>query len=107
MKNFRRKLPRETSQLAILLALVAFFGILEPRFLSLESFQVMARAMAAPGFVAIGIALCAMNGVNGEVTLQEDVELSDGSCILETDQCEVDARIEKGLQAIGEALKGL
>jgi len=52
-------------------------------------------------------ALCAMNGITGEVTLQEDVALSDGSCILETDQCEVDARIEKGLQAIGEALKGL
>jgi len=52
-------------------------------------------------------ALCAMNGITGEVTLQEDGALSDGSCILETDQCEVDARIEKGLQAIGEALKGL
>ena len=52
-------------------------------------------------------ALCAVNGITGEVTLQEDVGLSEGSCILETDQCEVDARIEKGLQAIGEALKGL
>ena len=66
MRNFRRKLPkfpRETSQVVILVVLLAFFGIIEPRFLSLESFQVMARAMAAPGFVAIGIALCAMNGM--------------------------------------------
>lgn len=47
----------------ILGALLALFGIIEPRFLTLGSFQVMLRAMAAPGFVAIGVALCAMNGM--------------------------------------------
>ncbi len=51
--------------------------------------------------------LCAMNGITGEVILQEDPGISEGGCILETDQCEVDARIEKGLQVIEEALKGL
>ncbi len=51
--------------------------------------------------------LCEMNGITGEVTLQEDSEISEGGCILETDQCEVDARIEKGLQTIEEALRGL
>jgi ribose transport system permease protein len=58
-----RKLPREASQLLILFVLLAFFGIINPRFLTLESFQVMARSMAAPGFVAIGIGLCAINGM--------------------------------------------
>ncbi len=51
--------------------------------------------------------LCEKNGISGEVILQEDAEISEGGCILETDQCEVDARIEKGLQTIEEALRGL
>jgi len=63
MSNFLRKLPRETSQLVILFVLVAFFGILSPRFFALDSFAVMLRSMAAPGFVAIGIGLCAMTGM--------------------------------------------
>ena len=58
-----RKLPREVSQLIILGILVAFFGILEPRFLTANSFAVMFRSMAAPGFVAIGIGLCAISGM--------------------------------------------
>lgn len=61
--RWKGKLPRETSQLVILFVLCAGFGMIEPRFLSLESWQVMARSMAAPGFVALGIALCAMNGM--------------------------------------------
>ena len=45
------------------------------------------------------------NGVVGKVTLQEDPEVSEGGCVLESDQCEVDGRIEVTLQAIEEALK--
>lgn len=59
----KKKLPRELSQLAILAALVAFFGILSPRFLTLDSFQVLFRSIAAPGFVALGIGMCAMMGM--------------------------------------------
>jgi len=47
----------------ILIALIVFFGALNPRFLTLDSWTVMFRAVAAPGFVAIGIALCAINGM--------------------------------------------
>ena len=46
------------------------------------------------------------NGIVGKVTLQEDPEISMGGCVLESDQCEVDGRIEVTLQAIEEALKG-
>jgi len=45
------------------------------------------------------------SGIVGKVTLQEDPEVSEGGCILESDQCEVDGRIEVALQAIEEALK--
>ena len=45
------------------------------------------------------------NGIVGKVTLQEDPEVSEGGCVLESDQCEVDGRIEVTLQAIEEALK--
>jgi len=56
-------MPRETSQIVILIALVAFFGILSPRFFTVDSLTVMLRSMAAPGFVAIGIGLCAISGM--------------------------------------------
>lgn len=58
-----RALPRETSQVVILVALCLFFGILSPRFLTLDSLAVLLRSIAAPGFVALGIALCAINGM--------------------------------------------
>ena len=45
------------------------------------------------------------NGIVGKVTLQEDPEISEGGCVLESDQCEVDGRIEVTLQAIEEALR--
>jgi flagellar assembly protein FliH len=45
------------------------------------------------------------NGVVGQVTVQEDPEVSEGGCVLESDQCEVDGRVEVTLQAIEEALK--
>lgn len=45
------------------------------------------------------------NGMVGKVTLQEDPEVSEGGCVLESDQCEVDGRIEVALQAIEEALR--
>jgi len=45
------------------------------------------------------------NGIVGQVTLQEDPEVSEGGCVLESDQCEVDGRIEVTLQAIEEALR--
>jgi flagellar assembly protein FliH len=45
------------------------------------------------------------NGMVGKVTLQEDPEVSEGGCVLESDQCEVDGRIEVTLRAIEEALK--
>ncbi len=45
------------------------------------------------------------NGMVGKVTLQEDPEVSEGGCVLESDQCEVDGRIEVPLRAIEEALK--
>jgi flagellar assembly protein FliH len=45
------------------------------------------------------------NGVVGKVSLQEDPEVSEGGCVIESDQCEVDGRIEVTLQAIEEALK--
>ena len=58
-----RSLPREASQVVILVLLVAFFGILSPRFFTLDSLVVMLRSIAAPGFVALGIALCAISGM--------------------------------------------
>jgi flagellar biosynthesis/type III secretory pathway protein FliH len=45
------------------------------------------------------------NGIVGKVTLREDPEVSEGGCVLESDQCEVDGRIEVTLRAIEEALK--
>ncbi len=45
------------------------------------------------------------NGVVGQVMVQEDPEVSEGGCVLESDQCEVDGRIEVTLQAIEEALR--
>ena len=45
------------------------------------------------------------NGMVGKVTLQEDPQVSEGGCVLESDQCEVDGRIEVTLQAIEEALR--
>lgn len=43
-------------------------------------------------------------GVLGKLSLEEDPEVSSGGCMIETDRCEVDARIEKALQKIEEAL---
>jgi flagellar assembly protein FliH len=43
-------------------------------------------------------------GVLGKLSLEEDPEVSSGGCMIETDRCEVDARIEKTLQKIEEAL---
>jgi flagellar assembly protein FliH len=45
------------------------------------------------------------NGMVGQVTLQEDPQVSEGGCVLESEQCEVDGRIETTLQAIEEALR--
>ena len=45
------------------------------------------------------------NGMTGKVTLREDPEVSEGGCVLESDHCEVDGRIEVTLQAIEEALR--
>jgi flagellar assembly protein FliH len=50
-------------------------------------------------------ALKEQNGMTGSVTLLEDPEISEGGCVLESDQCELDARIEVTLQAIEEALR--
>jgi flagellar assembly protein FliH len=50
-------------------------------------------------------ALKEQNGMTGKVTLLEDPEVSEGGCVLESDQCEVDGRIEVTLQAIEEALR--
>jgi flagellar assembly protein FliH len=51
-------------------------------------------------------ALKEQNGMTGKVTLLEDPEVSQGGCVLESDRCEVDGRIEVTLQAIEEALRG-
>jgi len=45
------------------------------------------------------------NGVVGKITLQGDPEVSEGGCVIESDQCEVDGRIEVTLQSIEEALR--
>lgn len=45
------------------------------------------------------------NGIVGKVTLQEDPEVSEGGCVLESDQCELDGRIEVTLHEIEEALR--
>jgi flagellar biosynthesis/type III secretory pathway protein FliH len=50
-------------------------------------------------------ALCGPQGVRGRVTLREDPTVTEGGCILETDQCELDARIESSLKRIEEALR--
>jgi flagellar assembly protein FliH len=50
-------------------------------------------------------ALRAQNGMAGKVTLLEDPEVSEGGCVLESDRCEVDGRVEVTLQAIEEALR--
>lgn len=49
--------------------------------------------------------LKAQSGMAGKVTLLEDPEVSEGGCVLESDRCEVDGRIEVTLQAIEEALR--
>jgi flagellar biosynthesis/type III secretory pathway protein FliH len=43
-------------------------------------------------------------GVVGRLSLQEDPDVSPGGCVIETDRCEVDARVEKVLQKLEEAL---
>jgi flagellar assembly protein FliH len=50
-------------------------------------------------------AICGHQGVRGRVTLREDPSVTEGGCILETDQCELDARIEISLKRIEEALR--
>jgi flagellar assembly protein FliH len=45
------------------------------------------------------------NGMAGKLTLQGDPDISEGGCVLESDQCQVDGRIEVTLQAIEEALR--
>ena len=45
------------------------------------------------------------NGVLGRVTLQEDANITEGGCILESRDCEVDARIESSLKRIEEAFR--
>jgi len=49
--------------------------------------------------------ICEQNGVMGRVTLQEDADVTEGGCILETRECELDARIESSLQRIEEAFR--
>ena len=49
--------------------------------------------------------LCEQIGVLGQVTLQEDPAVTPGGCTLETDRCVLDARIEKALETIEEALR--
>ena len=51
--------------------------------------------------------LCERNRVAGKVSLQADPDILPGGCILESDQCELDARIDKALQMIEESLKSL
>jgi flagellar biosynthesis/type III secretory pathway protein FliH len=50
-------------------------------------------------------ALCEHNGLMGRVTLQEDASVTEGGCVLETGECEVDARIESCLKMIEEAFR--
>ena len=50
-------------------------------------------------------ALCEQNGITGSIALQEDPEIPPGNYCFESDQCEVDARVDKALARIEEALK--
>jgi len=50
-------------------------------------------------------ALCEQNGITGSIALQEDPDIPPGNYIFESDQCAVDARIEKALERIKEALE--
>lgn len=72
-----------------------------------ESEKVVVR-VAPTDLEAVRAALPALkeqNGMVGQVTVQEDPEVSEGGCVLESDQCQVDGRIEVTLQAIEEALR--
>ncbi|MEW6439846.1 MAG: FliH/SctL family protein [bacterium] len=45
------------------------------------------------------------NGIEGKLFLAEDASISPGGCVVETDRCAVDARIERALEKIEEALR--
>ncbi len=49
--------------------------------------------------------LCQQIGMAGKVSLEADPEVTPGGCILSTDQCELDARVEKALESIKEAVR--
>lgn len=49
--------------------------------------------------------LCERVGTQGQVRILEDVGLKRGDVVIETDTCEVDARIQSALEAIEEALR--
>ncbi len=83
-------------------------SILEAGLRKLKDSEKVLIRVAPADLVAIEEALPVLkeqNGMVGKVTLQEDPEVSEGGCVLESDQCEVDGRIEVTLQAIEEALK--
>ncbi len=83
-------------------------SILEAGLRKLKDSEKVLIRVAPADLVAIEEALPVLkeqNGMVGKVTLQEDPEVLEGGCVLESDQCEVDGRIEVTLQAIEEALK--
>ncbi len=83
-------------------------AILEAGLRRLKESEKLLIRVAPADFAAIREVLPLLkeqNGVVGKVTLQEDPEVSEGGCILESDECEVDGRIEVTLQAIEEALR--
>lgn len=64
--------------------------------------------IAPTDFAAIQEALPSVTsekGMNAKIILREDPLVSSGGCILETDHCEIDGRIEKALETIDKALR--
>jgi ribose transport system permease protein len=53
----------ERSQVVMLIVLVAGLGLINPALLSLGSWSVLFRAISGSGFVAAGMAICAVNGM--------------------------------------------
>jgi len=44
-------------------------------------------------------------GISSRIIMREDPTMSPGGCILETDHCEIDTRIERALETIEKALR--
>jgi len=62
MKSLLKRFP-ERNQIVMLIVLAGGFGLFSPNLLLPGSWSVLLRAISASGFVAAGMAICAVNGM--------------------------------------------